>query len=126
MAYSLAPHIALIAAPAAGSDDRTVKLWDLRSNDRGPIQSLTEARDGVTGVVITQETILTSSVDGCVRTYDVRKGSLLVVELPEAVGGLALSGDRQCVVCSCLDDTVRLIEASTGKLLNECVRRALA
>ena len=79
---------------AAGSYDATVRLWDLRcvsatsycrqppteffnrSQNRQPIQVLEEARDAVQALHITHGTIMTGSVDGYVRTYDLRMGQL--------------------------------------------------
>ena len=43
---------------------------------RSPIQTLTEAKDSITSVVLTDHTLLTGSVDGYVREYDLRAGQL--------------------------------------------------
>ena len=43
-----------------------------------PIQILEEAKDSITSVCILGSLIVTGSVDGYVRTYDVRKGELRV------------------------------------------------
>lgn len=43
---------------------------------RSPIQTLTEAKDSITAVVLTDHTLLTGSVDGFVREYDLRAGQL--------------------------------------------------
>lgn len=79
---------------ATGSFDSTVRLWDLRyvhpsrSKHNGPIftysrapnrqaiQVLDEARDAVQTLHVGSATIITGSVDGYVRTYDLRKGEL--------------------------------------------------
>lgn len=47
-----------------------------RSQMRSPIQTLTEAKDSITSVVLTDHTLLTGSVDGFVREYDLRAGLL--------------------------------------------------
>jgi len=68
-------------------------------------------------------------VDGHVRTYDLRKG---VVRCDDCGGGsgngatggsspvtsMATTRDELCVVASCLDGTIRLIEVESGQLLN--------
>jgi mitogen-activated protein kinase organizer 1 len=43
---------------------------------RTPIQTLMEAKDSITSVVLTDHTLLTGSVDGYVREYDLRAGQL--------------------------------------------------
>lgn len=75
-----------------GSFDSTVRLWDLRSvyiapckghiltlfsaQSRQAIQVLEEARDAVQTLHVGSATVTTGSVDGHVRTYDLRKGEL--------------------------------------------------
>ena len=62
---------------ASGSDDKSVRLWDMRSREsRYPIQILDEARDSIGSVCIRGTTIAVGSVDGNVRIYDIRKGSM--------------------------------------------------
>ena len=51
-------------------------MWDLRSQQGKPIQVLSEAKDSVTCIVIQDREIVASSVDGHVRTYDLRVGQL--------------------------------------------------
>lgn len=47
-----------------------------RSQTRAPIQTLDEARDAVQAIHVGKSYILTGSVDGHVRTYDLRMGEL--------------------------------------------------
>lgn len=61
---------------ASASFDATIRLWDLRSQQGRPIQVLQEAKDSVTHVAIGQGEIVAGSVDGHVRTYDLRAGEL--------------------------------------------------
>jgi WD domain, G-beta repeat len=74
----LSTAAATIDVLATASYDATVCLWDGRSNSHRPIQTLKEAKDSVTCVDMSQQqaVVRTASVDGCVRTYDVRKGIL--------------------------------------------------
>jgi mitogen-activated protein kinase organizer 1 len=86
-------------------------LWDGRSNNHRPIQTLKEAKDSVTAVHILQFCIRTASVDGCVRTYDIRKGVLQCDDCHSPITGLAHSSkerDRTYLAVSCLDGTIRV------------------
>ncbi len=65
-----------IHSPYTGSFDSTVRLWDLRAQSRQAIQVLEEAKDAIQTISIDSTTIITGSVDGHVRTYDLRKGEL--------------------------------------------------
>lgn len=47
-----------------------------RAQSRQPIQILEEARDAIQTIHLTPTSIMTGSVDGHVRTYDLRMGEL--------------------------------------------------
>ena len=47
-----------------------------RSQNRAPIQILDEAKDAVQTLYVGNGLIMTGSVDGYVRTYDLRMGQL--------------------------------------------------
>ena len=105
------------------SYDATVSIWDARSNNtRTPIQTLSDAKDSVTDVHIdstTHHLLRTSSVDGYVRTYDIRQGILH----KDHLGGVSLvsmaqSPDGTCLAVHGLEDaTIRVLDAPSGKLL---------
>ena len=69
------------------------------------------------------------SVDGCIRTYDIRAGQLMTEKLPGPLPALpsrvvpvcsiSLSRDNQCVVASTTSSTLVLLERKSGTLLNE-------
>jgi mitogen-activated protein kinase organizer 1 len=106
----------------SASYDGTVRIWDARSRSPEPIQILKEAKDSVTGVHTVQspgEAVIRScSVDGVVRTYDLRKGQVQCDDTHNAIFSMALTHDGQCLAISCLDATIRLMEVDTGELLN--------
>ena len=111
------------------SYDGTVSIWDGRSRDTKPIQVLREAKDSVTDVFTVQSDtgggsvaaaglICTASVDGVVRSYDLRKGLLKSDDCGSPISSMARTHDGQCLAISCLDGTIRLMEIDTGELLN--------
>eukprot|EP00934_Nitzschia_sp_Nitz4_P008852 Nitzschia sp. Nitz4//scaffold13_size275219//119336//120479//NITZ4_000868-RA/size275219-augustus-gene-0.262-mRNA-1//-1//CDS//3329535996//8842//frame0 len=114
------------------SYDGSVAIWDGRSSDFKPIQQLKDAKDSVTDVHVVQTNdssnnslqgatalIRTASIDGCVRTYDLRKGVMQVDDCGAAVTSMAPTKDGECLAVSCLDGTIRLLQIdTTGELLN--------
>lgn len=52
------------------------QFWDLKSNTYEPIQTIEHAVDSITIVKVYGVEILTASVDGHIRLYDIRKGEL--------------------------------------------------
>ena len=114
---------------SAGYDGKTC-LFDGRSWNAAPIQTLDEAKDSVTAVSVWQQQqrgsagaataeIITASVDGVVRYYDLRMGQIRCDDVGDAITGLALTNDGHCAAVSCLDGTMRLIERKTGDLLHQ-------
>ncbi|KAF4696088.1 hypothetical protein FOZ60_002317 [Perkinsus olseni] len=86
-----------------GSNDKTVMLWDWRAfTNNKPLQTLTEAYDSVQAIkVINEYEILTGSVDGCLRRYDIRYGRLTVDEFD----GQSIS----CISASTFDGSENLV-----------------
>ena len=105
------------AVLVSGSYDKTVKVWDCRSRSIDAVQSMGDAEDSVSSVVVDVPFIYSASVDGRVRCYDVRRGKLTTDTLGVPVTSLALSHDGRCYLASTLDSTARLFDRSNGKLL---------
>lgn len=61
-----------------GSFDSTVRIWDCKSQSTKPIQVLEEGRDSISSLHVREHEIVTGSVDGRMRLYDMRKGVVLV------------------------------------------------
>lgn len=103
----------------SGSQDNTVKLWDVRSSrsSQKEIQCLDEAKDCITSLAVTNNTILVGCADGYTRLYDLRQGSLSVDCMPEAVTSVAISRDQASHLLSVADETIKLIDKDTGELL---------
>jgi mitogen-activated protein kinase organizer 1 len=62
----------------SGSYDATLRLWDTKSNAYKPMMTLTEARDSISSIAVSGAEIMTASIDGRVRIYDVRMGQVYV------------------------------------------------
>ena len=108
---------------SAGYDGK-VYIFDGRSWNARPIQILDQAKDSVTSVSVWQvgvsaSEIITASVDGVVRYYDVRMGQVRCDDVGDSITGLAVTHDGHCAAATCLDGTIRLIERSSGELLNK-------
>jgi len=101
------------------SYDKTVKIWDCKSNNQDPIQVLEESRDSVTSLCVSQFEITSGSVDGAIRVYDIRNGQLITDTLGQPVTSVSLSHDSNCVLVSSLDNSVRLIDKEGGEILSE-------
>jgi len=104
---------------ASGSFDATVRLWDMRAQNRQAIQTLDEARDAIQAVYVGGTYIMTGSVDGHVRTYDLRKGELRSDYLGQPVTSLVPTQDAQTILVATLDSHIRLMDLSNGKMLND-------
>lgn len=108
------------------SDDRTVKLWDLRSHShyRKPIQTLNDAKDSVISMCQVHSDanceLLCGGLDGNLRRYDIRFGCVTIDQITSGsapVSHISISGDGQCVLCSTLEDKIVLLEKDSGEEL---------
>lgn len=104
---------------ASASYDSTIKLWDLRSLSKRPIQTLTDAKDSVESVSIEEYEIISGGVDGCVRIYDIRSRKVIQDSFERPVTAVVSSNDKQCLLTSCLDNTLRLLDKEAGDILCE-------
>ncbi|KAF2455670.1 WD40-repeat-containing domain protein [Lineolata rhizophorae] len=101
----------------SGSYDGTVRLWDVRAQGGREMMCLGEARDSVSAVRVVGADIVAASVDGRVRTYDVRMGELTVDVIGHPVTSLTPTKRAESLLVSSLDSTLRLLDRASGKLL---------
>jgi mitogen-activated protein kinase organizer 1 len=101
----------------SGSDDRSVKVWDVKSRNANPIMTFEEAADSVSALVVRDEEIITGSVDGKVRSYDIRMGLCTEDTMPAAVISVQITKDGQATLVGCLDSKIRLIDRKDGTCL---------
>jgi mitogen-activated protein kinase organizer 1 len=110
----------------SGSYDSTIRLWDCRVTTKKCIQILEDAKDSVETVSIVDYEIITGSVDGHTRIYDIRTGTVIVDNIQsmiilttEPVTAVQLSNDKNCLLSCSLDSIIRLLDKDTGELLCE-------
>uniref|UniRef100_A0A4W3HHP5 WD repeat domain-containing protein 83 n=1 Tax=Callorhinchus milii TaxID=7868 RepID=A0A4W3HHP5_CALMI len=103
----------------SGSIDSSIRCWDCRSRKPDPVQVMDEANDGISSVKVSDHEILSGSVDGRVRRYDLRVGRLLTDYVASPITSVCFSKDGQCTLISSLDSTLRLLDKETGELLGE-------
>jgi len=101
----------------SGSQDNSVKCHDIRSKATKEIQTLSEAKDSITSLAVTNHSILVGSADGYTRLYDLRQGAMTSDCLGEAVTSVAVSRDMASHLVAVNDETVKLIDKDTGQLL---------
>ncbi len=100
-----------------GSFDGTVKIWDVKSGAYKPIMTLDDAKDSITDIAIHDAEIVSSSVDGRVRSYDLRMGMCQVDVVGYPCTSLAVSQKGTEVLVGALDSSIRLMDRVNGELL---------
>ncbi|CAH1117382.1 unnamed protein product [Phaedon cochleariae] len=103
----------------SGSLDNTVMCWDIRSRSQVPIQTLKDAKDCITSLLVTDHEIFTGSVDCSVRRYDLRNGKCDADFVGAPITCVSLSHDGQCILVSSADNSVKLFDKTSGELLGE-------
>jgi len=101
------------------SFDGTVKIWDAKSNAYKPIMTLSDAKDSVTDVAVHYADILAVSVDGRLRSYDLRIGRCDIDVLGPPCTSLSVSKKGTEVLVSSLDSSIRLMDRTNGKCLKK-------
>jgi mitogen-activated protein kinase organizer 1 len=61
--------------------------------------------------------IIAGSVDGFIRVYDVRKSSIVIDRIGQPVTSVRLSNDKNCLLTSTLDSSIRLLDKESGEVL---------
>lgn len=61
----------------SSSYDTTVKFWDNRANSFHPIDIIKGFKDSVSRVEVRGAEVICSSMDGCIRFYDIRTGTFI-------------------------------------------------
>ncbi|KAH7152438.1 WD40-repeat-containing domain protein [Dactylonectria estremocensis] len=102
----------------SGGFDTTVRIWDTKSTSFKPIQVLAEARDAVTSIAVRGPEVVVGSVDGRVRSYDIRMGRCTTDVIGASVTTVSLMRDGKAMLVGSLDSKLRLMDRENG----ECLR----
>lgn len=102
-----------------GSFDGSVKIWDTKSNAYKPIMTLSDAKDSITDIAVHDADILAASVDGRLRSYDLRMGRCHIDVVGPPCTSLSVSKKGTEVLVSSLDSSIRLMDRTNG----ECLRK---
>ena len=103
----------------SGSDDTSIRLWDVKSRDARPLMIMEEAKDGVSALLVpgTGYEVIAGSIDGRVRCYDMRMGKVTVDVMPGSVTSLDISRDSRTLLVGCLDGRIRMMDRADGTCL---------
>lgn len=102
----------------SGGKDNLVMCWDIRTRKLEPIQTMNDAKDGISRIRLNEFEIIVASLDGCVRRYDVRKGELTCDRLSDvSVIDVVQTKDAKCTLIACSDNILRLVDNDNGDVL---------
>lgn len=103
---------------ASGSYDTTVRFWDIKSSARKEIMVLKDAKDAVMSIDVRGWEVVAGSVDGRVRSYDIRMGRCTVDTIcAEGVTSVKLTRDGRGLLVGGLDGVVRVVDRGSGGVL---------
>jgi WD40 repeat protein len=112
-------HISIDSAIASGSDDRTVKIWDIRTGQC--LDTYLQHTAGVSAVTFSPDgiTLASESGDRTVRLWNYHTGICMRTIYGHAnqIFSLDFSPDAQTIVCVSLAQTMRIWDCRDGKCL---------
>ena len=106
----------LNADKSAGFDAK-VMLWDMRANTWEPVQTLKEATSSITSLSVLGASLYVSSLDGHVRTYDLRMGKIMDDLVGHPVNSVRPSKLGDSLLVSSQEGKLRLFDAANGSVL---------
>lgn len=106
---------------ASAGFDAKIMLWDMRAVSRDPIQIFKEATSSITSLIIPGDLpeIISGSMDGYVRTYDMRMGNLTedLVGLPVSSVSPSPQSPKDTLLVSSTDGKLRIFDRCHGSVL---------
>ena len=105
---------------ASGSEDKTIRLWDVASGKKLP--TLTGHTGGVASVAFSPDsrTLASGSWDKTIKPWNVASGSVLrtLTGDLDTVGPVAFSPDGRTLATGSGDETIRLWDVASGRTLH--------
>ncbi|MEH2236663.1 serine/threonine-protein kinase [Nostoc sp.] len=102
---------------ASGSDDKTVKIWNIESGDE--IRTFTGHSDWVYAVAISPDgkTVVSGSKDKTIKVWNLNTGkeSRTLNGHKDFVNSVAISPDGETIVSGSYDKTIKVWNLNTGK-----------
>jgi mitogen-activated protein kinase organizer 1 len=80
---------------ASGSDDSTVKFWDLKAVTYRPIQTVRDFKDSISKIMIKEHKVYISSLDNNLRIYDLRMGDMTTDFMNGPILSFDVSNDQK-------------------------------
>lgn len=92
-------------------------LWDMRAAARDPLQTIKDASSSITSMSILSSTLYTASLDGHIRTYDLRLGKMIEDLVGHPLTSLAQSKIGDTVLVASTDGKIRIFDTANGSCL---------
>jgi mitogen-activated protein kinase organizer 1 len=87
---------------ATGGYDCEVRFWDLKDRKASYcIQKIKECKDSVTSLAFDKHSLIVSSMDGKIRTFDIRMGCITEDSFNIGILNCSLSHDNRLLTLSC-------------------------
>lgn len=102
----------------SGSYDATVRFWDLKAHSYRPLDVIKDCKDSISKIAVNLYEVMVSSIDGKVRTYDLRMGLVTTDDMKHPVHKFSVSNDKKTYAASCMDGAIRLVDKEKGEILN--------
>jgi WD40 repeat protein/serine/threonine protein kinase len=104
----------------SGSKDGTLRLWNMQ--DPAELQQFTGAEDRITGIAFAaddRQTLITSSIDGFLRFWDMRPAPTLrhQLHLGSPITCLTVSTDKQLALIGLKSGYLEVVELATSQKL---------
>lgn len=103
----------------SGARDNSVMCWDIRTRKLDAIQTMRDAKDCITSLIVTDHKIISGSLDGTIRYYDIRAGELCEQTIGRPITYIVQTKDGQCILAACSDNRLRLVDSDSGQILSE-------